>query len=367
MTGHELSRDEARRIAVRAQLLDDDRPVDLLDAVRRLTMLQADATAAVAPSAEIVAWSRLGPGFGPGDLDDALAARTLIELRGMIRPAEDLALYRPTMARMRSMTGLTGWQLANMVWVEDNDSFRRDVLARLDAEGPLSAGELPDTSTRAWKSTGWNNNRNVPLLLEMLEIRGEVAVAGRRGRGERLWDLAERVFPDGPAPSEDDAARVRNERRLRSLGLARSRGAECPVEPVDVGDAGEPAVIEGVRGTWRVDPAQLGRPFHGRAALLSPLDRLVYDRKRMSEIFDFDYALEMYKPAAKRQWGYWALPILFGDRLIGKLDATADRTEGVLRINAVHEDIPFTPEMTADIDREIDGLASCLGLEPVRQ
>ena len=95
------------------------------------------------------------------------------------------------------------------------------------------------------------------------------------------------------------------------------------------------------KGTWRVDPAYLGLPFEGRTALLSPLDRLVFDRKRLLEIFDFDYQLEMYKPAAKRRWGYWAMPILYGDRLVGKLDATADRKAGVLRVDAIHQDVAF--------------------------
>ena len=109
--------------------------------------------------------------------------------------------------------------------------------------------------------------------------RGEVAVAGRQGT-ERLWDLAARVYPDDPVVPAEEARRIRNERRLRALGIARARGPECPVEPMDVGEAGEPAVVEGVKGEWRVDPALLGRPFTGRAALLSPFDRLVHDRKR---------------------------------------------------------------------------------------
>jgi len=129
-----------------------------------------------------------------------------------------------------------------------------------------------------------------------------------------------------------------------------------------VNEVGEPAVIDGVRGTWRVDAAQLGQPFSGRAALLSPLDRLIYDRKRMTEIFEYDYQLEMYKPAAKRRWGYWALPILYGDQLVGKVDATADRRAGVLRVDAIHEDVPFTKAMSGAIRREIDDLASWLDL-----
>jgi hypothetical protein len=201
----------------------------------------------------------------------------------------------------------------------------------------------------------------VVRLLDFMEQRGEVAVSGRSNR-ERLWDLADRVYPDDPVvPAEE--ARIRRDRgRLAALGIAREKGPECPVEPVDVGNAGEPAVIEGVRGNWRVDPTQLGRPFHGRAALLSPLDRLVVDRKRMTEIFDFDYQLEMYKPAAKRRWGYYALPILYGDRLVGKLDAAADQRAGVLRISAIHQDFEFSKSMRAAIDREIAALGQWLQL-----
>lgn len=183
--------------------------------------------------------------------------------------------------------------------------------------------------------------------------------------GDRLWDLAERVYPDTPAIPVAEALRTRDERRLRALGIARARGPECQVEPADVGEAGEPAVAEGVRGRWRVDPAQLGQPFAGRAALLSPFDRLIHDRRRTTELFGFDYQLEMYKPAAKRRWGYFALPILYGDRLVGKLDATADRKAGVLRVDAIHEDEEFDGAVTEAVGREIEDLARFLGLELV--
>jgi uncharacterized protein YcaQ len=133
-----------------------------------------------------------------------------------------------------------------------------------------------------------------------------------------------------------------------------------------VGDAGEPAVVEGVKGEWRVDPAALGDEFEGRTALLSPFDRLIHDRVRAMELFDFEYTLEMYKPAAKRRWGYYALPILHGDRLVGKVDAVADRKTSVLRVNAIYEDVTFTRPMRTAVQAELDSLASWLGVNRAR-
>jgi uncharacterized protein len=362
VTLHELSRADARRIAVQAQLLDNRRPDGLLEMVRHLTHLQHDQTAAVAPSADLVAWSRLGSSYWPGELAAALRDRTLIELRGLIRPSEDLALYTADMAEWPGPGPLRDWQQANLSWLQANDACRLDILHRLGSDGPLAARDLPDSCAVAWRSTGWSNNRNVAALLDIMVRRGEVAMAGWRGR-DRLWDLAERVYPDEPSVPAARARRIRAERRLRSLGIARPRGPECGIEPNDVGAVGETAVVDGVKGEWRVDPALLGQPFSGRTALLSPLDRLVFDRKRIAELFEFDYQLEMYKPAAKRRWGYFALPILYGDRLVGKLDATADRTVDVLRVDAIHQDVTFSAAMTAAVDQEIKDLASWLRLD----
>ena len=97
--------------------------------------------------------------------------------------------------------------------------------------------------------------------------------------------------------------------------------------------------------------------------MLSPFDRLIHDRKRTLDLFEFDYQLEMYKPAAKRRFGYFALPILHGDRLVGKLDAIADRKAGVLRVNALHEDVAFTTTMTAAVHRVIRDLARWLEVD----
>ncbi len=216
-----------------------------------------------------------------------------------------------------------------------------------------------------WQSTGWTHNRNVTQMLEFLLMRGEIAIAGRRG-SQRLWDLAERVYPAGlKTLPEEEAASLRGERRLRSLGIARANGPMQPMEPTIVGSVGEEAVVEGVKGTWRVDPQAvkaLGRPFTGRTALLSPFDRLIYDRRRSIELFDFEYVLEMYKPVDKRRWGFFALPILHGDQVIGKADITADRKAGVLRVNALHQDVKFTKAMTDGIRAEINDLAKWLSL-----
>jgi len=359
---HELTRTQARRIAVTAQLLQKDRPADLHDLVRHLAFLQVDPVDAIAPNAHLVTWSRLGSSYDRADLDGALARRTLVELDALIRPAEDIRLYRADMANWISGNNLLDWQKLRTDWVTANDACRRDILERLETSGPLLSRDLPDTCVKPWKSTGWTNNKNVTQMLSFMAARGEVAVAGRKGR-QRLWDLASRVYPDEPAVPMEEALEVRNERRLRALGIARARTQQAPVEAWDVGEAGEPAVVEGVKGDWRVDPTYLGAPFKGRAALLSPFDRLVHDRKRTADLFEFEYYLEMYKPANQRRWGYFALPILYGDRLVGKLDATKDKKEDVLRVNAIHQDAPFTKTMTAAVTREITALAHWLEMD----
>ncbi|SIO28730.1 DNA glycosylase AlkZ-like family protein [Agromyces cerinus] len=363
MEPHRLDRAEARRIAIRAQLLDGDRPTGLLDVVRQLTLLQVDPTAAIAPNADLVAWSRLGAIYRPSDLSHALEHdRSLYEIDALIRPIEDLPLQRADMAAWPT------WQRSRD-WLDQNESFRRDILSRLSGSPePLLSRQIPDTSVVAWQSSGWTHNQNVGRMLELLTLRGEVAIAARLGR-ERLWAPADRVYPAellaAPVIPADEALLARNERRLAALGIAREKSTKMPLEPVDVGLAGEPAVVEGVPGVWRVDPAALGRPFTGRTALLSPFDRLTYDRVRAQQLFDFEYVLEMYKPAAKRRWGYFALPILHGDRLVGKLDAKADRKAGTLTVHAVHEDVPFDRDLRRAVDDEVANLAEWLTLEVV--
>jgi uncharacterized protein YcaQ len=269
----------------------------------------------------------------------------------MVRPMADLRLVLDRMATWSTRAGRAA------EWVKTNDAFRTRVLKLLGASGPLASRDIPDTAKVPWESTGWTHERNVTRMLEFLAALGEVAVAGRRGR-QRLWDLAERVYPAGVAAVPlAHARRELDERWLRALGVAR---------PQNVGDAGVPAEIDGTAGEWRVDPDATARGFEGRTALLSPFDRLVHDRARAFDLFDFEYTLEMYKPKSQRRWGYFALPVLHHDRLVGKVDATVDRRARTLTVNAMHHDARFTRPITKAVDAEVHALAAWLGLDVVR-
>jgi uncharacterized protein YcaQ len=161
---YRLTKAQARRIAVRAQLLDARRPTDLLTVVRQLTLLQIDPTAAIAPSADLVAWSRLGSTYRSDDLQEALEQdRTLFEHNALVRPMGDLGLYLAASRTSRSHE-------RTHAWIRDNDRFRRDILELLGSSGPLSSRDIPDTCVVPWASTGWTNNRNVTQMLLLAHL-----------------------------------------------------------------------------------------------------------------------------------------------------------------------------------------------------
>ncbi|BDZ42099.1 hypothetical protein GCM10025865_13980 [Paraoerskovia sediminicola] len=363
-TAHHLTQDQARRIAVHAALLADERPRDLLDTARRLTMLPLDQTRAVAPAAELVLWSRLGHSHRPGDLDDAIDSQQIVEVAGHWRSIDDVALHRAEMAAWPTPGPWKEWHHRLHDWVAANEAARRDVLERLRQEGPSPISALPDTCVVPWRSSGWNDGKSTRMLVNQLVQRGEVAVAGRSDR-ERTYDLAERVYPDTAVPSLAEAEAELDRRRLRAFGIARAGAVYQQGDPVGSGEAGEPAVVEGVRGRWRVDPEALDaldRPAPARTELLAPFDVLLHDRKRMDDLLGFDYTLEMYKPREKRRWGYYALPVLRGDLLVGKVDASADHEAGELLLHAVHEDEPFDDDTRSAVESAVADLASRLGL-----
>jgi uncharacterized protein YcaQ len=231
----------------------------------------------------------------------------------------------------------------------------------LRAEGPLLASAIPDTAEIAVPPDGWYGSNQTTIMLDVLHRQGLVAIAGREGR-QRRWDLAERVYPaDIPELDAEEAARLLEERRLRAAGIAKQKSPWTPV-----GMAGEAATVEGSRWKWRVDPAALALLEEddpgGRVAFLNPYDGILFDRPRLMELFEFEYVLEQFKPKPQRRYGYFAHPILLGDRFVGMLDAEVDRKEGVLTVTKVHQLVPFDPEEEEIVDHEVDALAEWLGV-----
>jgi uncharacterized protein YcaQ len=326
---------EARRIAVRAQLLDGS-ATGVLETVRQLGFLQIDPIATVATPQRLVLWSRLGP-YDVSELERLLwEDRKLFEWGAFIRPIEDFPLILARMRRRR--TGKYSWERRGMEFMRKNAGFRRYVLRELERRGPLLSRELVDSSVRTWKSHGWHGNRNVTVMLELLEDRGQVAVTGRRG-GHRLWDLGERWFPQVEPSPLDEAERILAEKRWRSLGVRLARNGE-----------------------WEVHPDSEAAPVPARTTFLSPFDRLVHDRDRAEALWDFRYRLEMYVPKAKREYGYYVLPILKGDRLIGRIDPVLDRKTGVLRVNSVHWEPGVKP---VSLQKPLRSLATFIGADSI--
>ncbi|WP_245570377.1 DNA glycosylase AlkZ-like family protein [Microbacterium luticocti] len=352
---HELTRDQARRIVVRAQLLDADRPGDVVEVAEQLAAIKIDPTATIASCEHTTLFSRIGPAYETVQLKKAVEDdRLLFEFDGTYRPTSLLPAMLPAMRAWPQRQGTRNW-------LDANAAFRDDVLARLRAEGPLRAEQIPDTAAVAYDSAdGWYGPNQVPRMLEALARQGLVAVSAREGR-RRIWDLAERVFgTDVPEYPADEAERMLAERRLQAAGIAKQRSPWTPV-----GEAGEPARVEGSKWTWRVDPEALARvddEVDGRVAFLNPYDTMLFDRPRLRELFEFDYVLEQFKPKSQRVYGYFAHPILMGDRFVGLLDATFDKKEGVLRVDAVHELVEFEPEEMDMVRAEIDDLATWLGV-----
>lgn len=353
MTVH-LSSDEARRIAVRAQLLDAARPTDVVEVAEQLGAIKIDPTATIATAEHTILWSRIGSEYDPSWLTKAVEAdRLLFEFDGAFRPMSLLPLMLP---------GMRQWprRESSKQWLRANDRFRSDVLARLRAEGPLLASDIPDTAEVTRPPDGWSGSNQVPHMLDFLARQGEVAIARREGR-HRLWDLAERVYPQNlPDYEPEEAERMLNERRLRAAGIAKQNSPWTPV-----GAAGEPATVEGLAQKFRVDPEALALLEHdegGRTAFLNPYDGMLFDRPRLRELFEFDYVLEQFKPKSQRTYGFFAHPILMGDRFVGMLEAEVDRKTESLVVAAVHEFFPFDPVEDEMVRAEIADLAEWLGV-----
>jgi uncharacterized protein len=324
----EVSLEEARRIAVRSQLLDGS-ATSVLDTVRRIGYLQLDPIATVAPPQHLVLWSRLGSGYDRAELDRLLwEEKQLFEWSAFIWPIEDLPLVR---ARMRRRRQKYAWERRGNEFLREHAAFKRHLLRELEREGPLLSRELAEHAKTPRDPHPWWGNRQVALLLMILEGRGVVAVVGRRN-GQRVWDLAERWYPETETVPLRAADRLLAEKRFRALGVRQ------------VGDR------------WEAHSDATDGPVPDRVTLLSPFDRLVHDRDRAEALFDFHYRLEMYVPKAKREYGYYVLPLLVGDRIVGRAEPRFDRKTKTLELLGAWGD-------TARLDEAMDDLAAWLGAE----
>jgi uncharacterized protein len=333
-TGVEVTREEARRIAVRSQLLDGSAS-NVLDTVRRLGFLQIDPISTVAPPQYLVLWSRLGP-YERGELDRLLVQRKLYEWNAFIWPKEDLPLIQ---AQMRERWGPTKRDQWAMEFLKEQSALRRYVLRELKQRGPLPSRALEHTHARFQERTVWWGTRaQLMWMLELLHQRGRIAVAGRDGT-HRLWDLAERVYPETEIVPARAARKARADRRFRSLGVKLERGRLLAHLDADA------------------------RPVGNRVTFVSPFDRLVHDRARAEAIWGFYYRLEMYVPKAKREYGYYVLPILHGDDIIGRIEPVFDRKTRELRVNGVWWE-PGKQEVS--LDKPLRSLAAFLGADSIK-
>lgn len=318
-----VSVEEARRLAVRAQSLDGS-ATDVLETVRRLGFLQIDVVAPVERPQHLVLYSRLGAGYDRAELDRLLwEERALFEWNAFIYPIEDLPFVRARIRKFRRSRHYRSERWAHE-FLTENRAFRRYVLRELEQRGPLLSRDFEDRSVGARRDHRWWGSRRVGLMLMALHLYGEIAVSGRRG-GERLWDLAERWYPETETASLAEMERVRDDRRFRSQG------------------------VRLVRGVWEAHPDATDGPVPDRTVLLSPFDRLVYDRDRAEALWSFRYRLEMFVPKAKREYGYYVLPLLVGDEVVGRAEPRLDKKTGTLELLGAWGDTSRLDEALADL------------------
>jgi uncharacterized protein len=376
MEAVDLSLREARRIAIRAQRLAGPRPAPtaegLMEIARSIRAIQIDSIAAAGlPTQYLVPFSRLGP------YDREILDRLVYKDRRLFHyhaHAASLVLTEdfPIFAgRMRPYTKRTDEYGARVgAWMKTNARLRRQVLDQIRKRGPVRSRDLEDTAAEHWHSTGWTAGRNVSQMLERLWIEGEITVVGRDGN-QRLWDLSGRWFPEW-TPRDELSEKARSDRSvdlaLRALGVATeghvyyhfTRWAYDDLKGSlkRLTDRGEilPATVAGHRGFYiHRDHVKDGAGrWRGRTVLLSPFDNLIADRKRTKLLLDFDFAIEIYVPAHKRKRGYYALPILSDDRLIGSADLRFDRDSRKLVVEKLMFEDGFG--MTPAVQRAIDEL-----------
>lgn len=370
-----VSRRRARQLVVMGQLLDAPRRTSIEDVIARLGQVQIDPTSVVARTEHLVLFSRLGPRFQVADLERLLwQERALFEYWVHIVPIHDLPLHRISMRRYPDSDRKRHTYVRE--WLAANDAFVRYALGELRRRGPLRARDLENRAAEGWRVGGWNDEgQSAPMLLDILWFQGKVMIVGRDGQ-QRIWDLASRSLPTVPTRPKAVLAAELVERQLRARGVSkRDRlgflfdgempGRERAVRDLLRAGVIVPIEVEGLAGAWFTHRELLDTTFRGRTVALSPFDALINDRDRTERLFDMYYRIEIYVPKAKRRWGYYVLPVLRGDRLVGRFDPAFDREENTLRIRAVHMQDDERPGDRDAVDAAIAELARWLGVDAV--
>ena len=382
-----LSQAQARRIALAAQgFLDPphEQPTmrTLARTLGRTGVLQVDSVNVLQRAHYMPLYSRMGP----YDVDLVRRAsetrpRRMVEYWAHVQaymPVDLWPVMRHRMARYRD--GKHKWWGSVVT-----DELTESLLLEITDRGASTARDLDDGLPRKKDHWGWNWS-NTRRALDYLFMVGDVAIAGRNSQFEVRYDLPERVIPaeqlEAPTPTEHDAVKTLVRRAARSHGVGtlrdladyyrlrsvpgQSQTGAAPVvaELVDEGEL-MPVTIEGVRR-----PAYLHRDARlprriGARALLSPFDPVVWERERTEALFDFHYRIEIYTPVEKRIHGYYVLPFLLGDRIVGRVDLKADRKTGLLLVRSAYAEPGAPPETAEELAAELERLAGWLGLHAV--
>lgn len=397
-----VTRRNVRRLAIAKQHLSGKLPSKpdtetILNVFRDLGCVQIDPINAVAPSHLIVLWSRLGD-FDRTKLDKLLwQDKKLFEYwahQSSIVLTEDYPLYYYMMRNYpRAFVRPWGpaWSERVERWLDANQDLRNQVLKELKERGPLLSRQFEDKSRAKRPRSGWSSGGDVSRMLFNLFFKGEVMVAGRQCN-QKLWDLSERFLPGWVSKkemTEDEVEYEAVQRALRALGTANAseisyhflRGryrnlketlkrleAESKIRQVQVAGGrlgtGERYIHAQDRQLLELLESDRWQP---RVSLLSPFDNLICDRTRTKLLFDFDYTAEIYTPESKRKYGYYVLPLLYGDSFIGRVDPLMDRKNEKLLINAVHAEpnAPRDKSVAEEVGETIRKLSRFLGAKEV--
>jgi uncharacterized protein len=394
MTTLSINPQLARRLFVHQQRLTAPLPKpnadSMLQLVRDIGCLQLDPLTVVARSHQIVLFSRLGP-YDPAEFDTLLFEhRTLFEYWAhcaSIVTTEDYPIHS---VRMRAYGGRSSTSQLK-AWAEKNKGLKTSILNHLRRKGPTLSRDLEmlNPVSERWVSSGWTSGRDVNQMLDYLWMAGEIMVVGRQGI-QKVWGLSKHHLPDW-TPREKLTEREMSRRSvlksLQALGVAtakhinyhfiRGRYRELPQVLAELEAEGKIVRVEikdkrtAWPGVWymRADAAPTLEAladdgWQPRTTLISPFDNLIADRVRTIQFFNFDFKIEIYVPEAKRKYGYYVLPVLYGDKLIGRIDPKIDRENGILNVNAVHAE-PDAPKVGAEVRKSIESLATFLGASEI--